>query len=92
MSDKTFELLNEFRKAKLLLKGFTVFKHYKGGTYEITGIQFDATKDRIVYAYRRITGPEYEEAWEKDIIFNRTVGDWFDTLPDGTARFKPCID
>lgn len=77
MSDKTLELLTQFREAKKKLKGNTVFKHFKGGTYKILGTLFDATKDRVVYVYKRIDGPEYDEALEKDIFFTRTVDEWF---------------
>lgn len=77
MSEKTFEILKEFQWAIAKLNNCYIWSHFKGGTYQVLDIQFDATKDCAVYAYRRIAGPAYDESLEKDIIFTRTVEEWF---------------
>jgi len=87
MSEKTLKLLNELKCAELKLNDTLEYRHYKGGLYKVLDVIFDATQSKPAYVYRRIDGPDFNEALEASIVFTRTVDDWFSTTDSGESRF-----
>lgn len=58
-----------------------VYRHYKGGVYQVLHIGFHTETEELEVIYKRIGGPNYDEHAEKDIVFVRPLSVWLEPLP-----------
>jgi hypothetical protein len=63
----------------------TVWRHYKGGIYRITGHLFNATTQTFDARYERIGGPDFDYSAEMNIEFGRDYHEWDETVDIGAA-------
>lgn len=59
-----------------------IYKHYKGGTYEVTGLAKHTETKEIMVLYR---SREYGTSW------CRPLSEWNKPTADGGVRFKPTL-
>lgn len=89
MTDKTI-LLNEALQAAY--KAYPthevlLYRHYKGGVYDIVGHTWLTEEQEVGVQYRRVDGPGFSLN-ENEITFTRPLSSFASKLEDGTPRFQ----
>ena len=91
------ELVDLVRAAMKELRVGSVWRHYKGGTYKITGFALDCDDFvKVMVLYTRIAGPGFNPiSNEREITWSRSYDDWTSNV--GIAgltrpRFERCIE
>lgn len=82
-SERTLILRNRIKDAADIAPVASVWRHKKGGVYQVTGIVIDSTDGEARIMYQRIAGPKFNAGIEYGIYFVRPVSEW---TPD---RFVP---
>lgn len=85
---KTEEFNEKLKEARLRFQQSAVWKHYKGGIYQIVNFSIDTDNTEVRVEYRRVDGPGYDQQVESDIHFSRPSAEWFDDV-EGQPRFVP---
>lgn len=86
------ELLDALNEASNVhkLRKETLWRHYKGDIYEVTGLSIDCNTNEVLVLYRRKFEPFDlgAENWGMmgDITFTRPLREWLEVV-DGIQRF-----
>ena len=88
------ELGNKLDLARSKFPIHSIWQHYKGGSYEVTGhtILTDENLTTLV-TYRRVNGPDYDPITERGITFGRPIQEWSEIVKKDRvhlARFR-CV-
>ena len=61
------------------LRNGTTWRHYKGGTYKVLGLEIDTDDTSVRVRYHRIGGPGFHPFNNEDEIeFSRPLREWFE--------------
>jgi hypothetical protein len=69
----------------------SLWQHYKGGVYRITGHAFDTEREAMTVLYERLAGPGFVADREATIRYSRPLLEWSHTVTvagRATVRFK----
>lgn len=79
-SEKTKEFYIKTRDARYSVPKDSLWKHYKGGVYKITGHSISTIDTEVMIIYHRVAGLEYNAYAEEGINFCRPFSEWFDSV------------
>lgn len=77
---KSLFLRDGLKLAREKVKVGSVWRHYKGGIYKITGHLFNATTQTFDARYERIGGPDFSFSEEAGVEFGRDHTEWEDIV------------
>ena len=89
---KTQACIDTLAKARIRVPSASIWQHYRGGIYAVTGHTIDTTNGQARVLYFRVGGPDYEADRENGITFARPVDEWFENGDDGEKRFTLLAD
>jgi hypothetical protein len=65
----------------------SVWKHYKGGVYQVDDVALHTETNDYCVIYHRIEGPRFDAAIEEGVAFCRPIDIWFSKTESGQDRF-----
>ena len=65
----------------------SVWLHYKGGVYVVTGHSLHTETLETLVDYRRVGGPDFNAIDEALVVWSRPIGSWIGRTDDNIDRF-----
>jgi hypothetical protein len=85
---ETTALRSLFLTAQELAPVGTLWQHYKGGTYIVTGHGFDTERQDLNVQYRRVAGPDFRSIDESQISYHRPLNEWNGVVEGEAIRHR----
>jgi hypothetical protein len=91
MSSKTDLAGRKIYQALQYVEYGSIWRHYKGGIYQVDDLAINTTTGDVDVVYSRIDGPDFDRELERDLSYSRPFAEWFDNIiignNDTTERF-----